>query len=152
MKRRLVFLISLLLTAAVLVVIFGFSAQPASESDGVSRALAKLLLAKLPWLKAKFTVSQLNRLLRKLAHFTLYFILGCGLTGLLRFSRNGAVLLLAVPLGALCAALDEWHQAFVPGRGPGLRDVVLDTCGVITAVGLISLLLLLRERRRKRKE
>ena len=152
MKRRIIFFISLLLTAAVLVVIFCFSAQPASESNGVSKALAKLLLAKIPWLKTKFSVSGLNRLLRKLAHFTLYFLLGCGLTGLLRVSRNGAVILLAVPLGALCAALDEWHQAFVPGRGPGLRDVALDTCGVIVAVALISLFLFLWKRRKQLRE
>lgn len=149
MRRRIIFILSLLLTAAVLAVIFGFSAQPASESNGVSKALAKLLAERIPWLMTKITMRQLNHLLRKLAHFTLYFLLGCGLTGILRASRNGALILLAVPLGTLCAALDEWHQAFVPGRGPGLHDVALDTCGVVTAVALISLFLFLLENRKQ---
>ena len=100
----------------------------------------------------KMTIRQLNHLLRKLAHFKLYFLLGCGLTGVLHASRNGALILLSVPLGGLCAALDEWHQAFVPGRGPGLRDVALDTCGVIVAVGLISLFLFLTGKQRQPKE
>ena len=152
MKRRIIFLLSLLLTTAVLVVIFGFSSQTASQSDGVSRSLARLLAAKIPWLMTKYTLYQLNRLLRKVAHFTLYFLLGCGLTGLLRAREKALPALIAVPIGALCAALDEWHQAFVPGRGPGLRDVALDTCGVTVAVGLILLCVFIARRRKASKE
>ena len=149
MKRRIIFLLSLLLTTAVLVVIFGFSSQTASQSDGVSRSLARLLAAKIPWLTTKYTLYQLNRLLRKLAHFTLYFLLGCGLTGLLYARENGLPALIAVPIGLVCAALDELHQSVVPGRGPGVRDVVLDTCGVIAAVGLILLCVFIARRRTK---
>lgn len=152
MKQRIIFVFSLLLTAAVLMVIFGFSAQSASESNGVSRALAKLLLVKVPWLKAKFTVSRLNHLLRKVAHFSLYFLLGCGLTGMLCAREKVLSALLAVPIGALCAAMDELHQALVPDRGPGVQDVVLDTCGVMVAVGLILLCIFITRRRRADKE
>ena len=152
MRRRIIFIFSLLLTAAVLAAIFCFSAQPASESRGVSKALAKLLAERIPWLMTKLTMSQLNHLLRKLAHFTLYFLLGCGLTGLLRAREKALPALIAVPIGLLCAALDEWHQAVVPGRGPGVRDVVLDTCGVIVAVGLILLCTFLARGRRQTKE
>ena len=152
MKRRILFLLSLLLTTAVLVVIFGFSSQTASQSDGMSRSLARLLAAKIPWLTTKYTLYQLNRLLRKLAHFTLYFLLGCGLTGLLYAREKGLPALIAVPIGLVCAALDELHQSVVPGRGPGLRDVALDTCGVITAVAVISLFLFLVGKRRRSKE
>ena len=152
MRRRIIFLLSLLLTAAVLAVIFGFSSQTASQSNGVSKALARLLAAKMPWLMKKFTLRQLNRMLRKLAHFTLYFLLGCGLTGLLRAREKALPALIAVPIGLLCAALDELHQSVVPGRGPGVRDVVLDTCGVIVAVGLILLCTFLARGRRQTKE
>ena len=152
MRRRIIFLLSLLLTAAVLAVIFGFSSQTASQSNGVSKALARLLAAKMPWLMKKFTLRQLNRMLRKLAHFTLYFLLGCWLTGLLRAREKALPALIAVPIGLLCAALDELHQSVVPGRGPGVRDVVLDTCGVIVAVGLILLCIFVARRRRRTKE
>ena len=152
MRRRIIFLFSLLLTAAVLAVIFDFSAQPASESNGVSKTLAKLLAERLPWLMTKLTMRQLNHLLRKLAHFTLYFLLGCGLTGMLRAREKSLPALIAVPIGLLCAALDELHQSVVPGRGPGVRDVMLDTCGVIVAVGLILLCLFIMKRRKRPKE
>ena len=98
------------------------------------------------------TSEVVNRLLRKLAHFTLYFLLGCGLTGLLRARENALPALIAVPIGLLCAALDELHQSVVPGRGPGVRDVVLDTCGVIVAVGLILLSIHIARRRKTNKE
>ncbi|MNL79991.1 VanZ like family protein [compost metagenome] len=32
------------------------------------------------------------------------------------------------------AATDEWHQAFVPGRGPALTDVGIDSLGAATAL------------------
>ncbi|MFN0117688.1 MAG: VanZ family protein [Elusimicrobiota bacterium] len=31
----------------------------------------------------------------------------------------------------LYAFADEWHQAFVPGRGPSLSDVLFDSVGII---------------------
>ena len=146
MKRRILFFLSALLTAAVLVVIFCFSAQPASQSNQVSGSLTARLMHLLPSLTRNCTQGELNHLLRKAAHFTLYFLLGCGLSGMLWAGRKRALPLLAVPLGALCAALDEWHQSFVPGRGPLLRDVVLDTCGVV----LFALLAAEKASRRER--
>ena len=152
MKRRIIFILSLLLTAAVLIAIFCFSAQSAPESNVVSKTLARFLAEKMPWLMRKYTLRQLNNLLRKLAHFTLYFLLGCGLTGLLRAREKSLPALIAVPIGLLCAALDELHQSVVPGRGPGVRDVILDTCGVMVAVGLILLCIFIARRRKANKE
>lgn len=152
MKRNIIFILSLLLTASVLVVIFCFSAQSATDSNGVSQSFTRFLAEKMPWLMTKYTLRQLNRLLRKVAHFTLYFLLGCGLTGLLRAREKALPALIAVPIGALCAALDEWHQSLVPGRSPGLRDVALDTCGVTVAVGLILLCVFIARRRKASKE
>jgi VanZ family protein len=46
---------------------------------------------------------------------------------------------LAVFVTFAVASLDEFHQSFVPGRGPSFRDVLLDTCGGIVAQALIFL-------------
>ena len=43
--------------------------------------------------------------------------------------------------GMIYAMLDEIHQAFVPGRGALITDVMLDTLGVITGI-FISLLII----------
>ena len=36
-----------------------------------------------------------------------------------------------VILCAVLAALDEFHQLFVPGRDGKLSDVLIDTCGAV---------------------
>ncbi len=41
---------------------------------------------------------------------------------------------IAVFLGMLMAALDEYHQFYSAGRGPQLWDVGLDSLGVISGV------------------
>ncbi len=35
-----------------------------------------------------------------------------------------------ITIGALCAALDEWHQSFVPGRQPSVADFLLNCVGI----------------------
>ena len=50
----------------------------------------------------------------------------------------------------LYAASDEIHQAFVPGRGPSVFDVLLDFCGAVTGtvflLGIYKLIGILAER------
>ncbi len=66
----------------------------------------------------------------KLVHFALYLTLG----GLLARARwiSGTDVLHAVLIAAGCgyAALDEWHQSFVPGRTPDVADWLADVAGV----------------------
>jgi VanZ family protein len=83
-------------------------------------------------------------ILRKGAHVFEYVVL----TGLLiRAVRNTwkslswrAVLGWGAAVAILYSALDEIHQAYVPGRGPSVRDVLIDTVGVGLAVLLIHTL------------
>ena len=42
-------------------------------------------------------------------------------------------------IGVLYAASDELHQAFVPGRGPAVGDVVLDGVGVLFGIAVVLL-------------
>ena len=79
--------------------------------------------------------------LRKLGHFSEFTLLGFLLAGLvccfpLR-RQDGFVL----PLlgGLLTACVDETIQIFVPGRGPSVRDVCIDSCGVLLGVILLTL-------------
>jgi VanZ family protein len=66
--------------------------------------------------------------LRKIAHLTEYAVLGSLLVrAIVRPS-------LAILLGALYAASDEFHQHFVRGRHAAWYDVVIDTVGVTIGV------------------
>lgn len=76
-------------------------------------------------------------LLRKLAHFTEFAGLGIWLFWL--FSMLGKRGIFALPCGALAACVDETIQMFVPDRGPSLKDVGIDTCGVVTGMILLQI-------------
>lgn len=74
--------------------------------------------------------------LRKLAHFTEFTALGMTLRwlfGMLKKDPKFALL-----LGITAAAVDETIQIFVPDRGPSVRDVALDSCGVLTGMILLN--------------
>jgi VanZ family protein len=70
--------------------------------------------------------------LRKLAHFAEYAILGALLLRALR--REPA----AVLVGSAYALTDEVHQAFVTGRQGSALDWAIDTAGVILGVLLLA--------------
>ena len=66
--------------------------------------------------------------LRKLAHTTEYAILGALLV------RATGRSWLALGLGVLYAASDEFHQTFVRGRHGSPVDVAIDTIGLIVGI------------------
>ena len=74
-------------------------------------------------------------LLRKIAHFTEFAALGMCLAWLHGMLRKGKV----QPFfwGVLAAAVDETIQRFVPDRGPSIRDVCIDSAGVLTGIILL---------------
>jgi len=82
-----------------------------------------------------------DHLLRKLAHFTEFACLGACLSWLVRMVRPKSWEYYGLPLigGCLVACVDEIIQNFVPGRGPGLLDVGIDTLGVCLGIVLITL-------------
>ncbi len=87
----------------------------------------------------------LDLLLKKGAHFGVYAMLAFwwwrALCSVRRSSSerlsNRAVLALAFVLTVLYAASDEFHQSFTPSRFPSPWDVLIDTTGAATALGLL---------------
>ena len=120
----------ILVSVAVVAITTWSSGQTAEVSGGASKGIAYWLLTYFPGVHTEATVSLLDHLLRKTAHFSLYFILGCSLTGCYRRQKRVPYVFAVLLTGAVLAGLDEFHQIFVDGRGPSISDVVLDTCGV----------------------
>ena len=92
-------------------------------------------------------------LVRKSAHFCSY-----GFLGALAFFSWRATLparprwtlrwaLLALLVAMIAGSLDEFHQIFVPSRGPSLRDVLIDTMGGIFFQLVIALWMGWRDKR-----
>lgn len=126
-----------------MLLIYFLSAQSAVESAGLSSKVTEMMLGLINQVVPAFGTgavdySYLNHVVRKLAHFFLYLVLGVLSARALR--KNGITgwkpLALAVILCALYAVTDELHQVFVPGRSGQISDVILDTMG-----GLVGILL-----------
>ena len=88
-------------------------------------------------------VHRYNHAVRKAAHFALYSLLGFSLTGVFQHQKRVPKLPTAIFLSAVFAALDEFHQHFVEGRGPQMSDVLLDTAGAASGALVMTLILLL---------
>lgn len=130
-------------------VIWGFSDQTAAVSGDVSDRFLHRILSGLSsayvqseeYLQVA-TVEVISFFERKAAHMFLYFILMVLLLMALgSFVRRPFKR--AIVAGLFCAgfaALDEFHQTFIPGRSGSLRDVVVDMAGALIVCGLWLLL------------
>ena len=112
--------------------IFFFSSQPSSDSSELSSSILDVINKILPFSLDLHTI-------RKLAHFTEFFILGlltCNVANSYH-KMNKISLISSILFCVLYAISDEFHQCFVPGRGPGIKDVFIDSLGSISAIIII---------------
>lgn len=115
-----------------LMLIFSQSAMPAPASQAESGGLLYLLVQFFPFLT--------EHLLRKLAHFAEFAILGVFLGKSLRGPVTRMLL-----VGLLCALCDETIQLFVVGRSSQVSDVWVDFSGILAAAALLWVLRRFRE-------
>jgi VanZ family protein len=115
-------------------VIWLFSTQ-AFTAEATAGFLLPLLHKLFPHTSLE-TLLFLHFLIRKSAHFVEYFIFGLLVLRAIRGQRRGWALrwgLAALVIAAAYAALDEFHQSFVPGRTASPWDSLLDTTGALAA-------------------
>ena len=119
---------------AALISIFSSGWFSGEQTGGI---LLPLLHALLPAASPEH-LDALHATIRKGAHVFEYLVLGVLLVRALRHEglRGTALAATAVLIGVAYAALDETHQAFVPGRTPSTGDVAVDAMGLVAGVGL----------------
>ena len=78
-----------------------------------------------------------------LAHGAVYSLLGV----LLYFSFSRYPSVKAVLLSFLYGISDEFHQSFVPGRTPEIKDLIVDTTAALISVLVIKLLSRVNQKR-----
>lgn len=151
MKHRKRIAITFLIVAAGCVLgMFYFSNQSGDRSNGISEDIVLHILNLLsisPDSSIK-VMDLANFVIRKLAHFSEYTVLGIGLCGLMRVLVKRYWGITAIVLGAVLASLDEFHQLFIPGRSAMVSDVVIDICGVVVGSIIFTLIILLQEKKR----
>ena len=92
-------------------------------------------------------------LIRKSAHFFLYFTLSILLFALLKeFTDNKLkLIIITILLCTFYAITDELHQGFVSGRTSKMFDIFIDTLGATIGTSLSYLFLKLRKKHIKNK-
>ena len=151
--RTKTFRVKLALVVLTLLFIWGNSVLPGSvsgrESGFVLRLCEPLVDALQRLLSSRGVELSQEHIIRKLAHFTEYVVLGVLMLSL--FVRPGLRFRM-IPPAMLClgaALMDEGIQIFAMDRGPSLRDVGLDFCGAVCGIALSTIaVLLLRSIRR----
>lgn len=126
-----------LLVIVWMAVIFILSSQPGDTSEETSQFVIYIFnLLGIDLYGFFGTLAQF--IVRKCAHFTAYFILYMLLCNALKESLSIKKALWFSMLGAfLYACSDEFHQSFVPGRGPAFRDVMIDSAGALLGLSII---------------
>lgn len=148
MRRKIALLIAIILWSGA---IFMFSAQSAEDSKALSKNFAEKIMSVAKKIfgddffaayenkeGAESLLGLATHYLRKSAHFFLFFVLGifCYLF-ISEFELSGKkVFEFALIYCFLYAVSDEIHQLFVPGRSGMVRDVLIDTCGSLTGMGI----------------
>lgn len=133
-KRRIISAILIILNCMV---IFKFSSQNSEKSSATSGVVVDKVVNTITTVnktvKKESLKDKVTFIVRKSAHFSIYTLLGIFLmnfTNTFNISRKRK-LLICILFGLCYAASDEFHQSFVGGRSSEIRDVCIDTCGVI---------------------
>lgn len=122
------------LVTAWMIVIFCFSKDPATVSNEKSDFVIESLTAIGIDVGGMFGKMS-TFIVRKMGHFTEYFILCAllifALKGKFKIKSNYMV---SIVITFLYACSDEFHQLFVPGRSGRIIDVLIDTTGGLLAI------------------
>lgn len=150
-------IVSTLILIIWMILIFIFSNQNAITSEKVSDKVTSKTLTtvsevtgkKLSDNRREELIENNRFMVRKMAHFTLYFVLGILIyTTLASYGIPKNKLIYSIILCFIFSLLDEFHQLFSYGRTSRMFDVFIDTSGSIVSSMLIFML---RHKKRYKK-
>ena len=141
-------MILIILLLCTFFIIFGFSSQNGEQSGGISRKVTETILKvssnynKLEEGEKEVVLHRTESIIRKIAHFSIYAVVGFLLMGLLSTYKikDKWRIIITIIIGILYAMSDEFHQSFSPGRTPKTTDVYIDTLGIILGALLVVLI------------
>lgn len=128
-----------------MVLIFAFSNQKDVESSNVSDGFIDRTVVKIYKIfnenitkeKENEIIEKYTYPIRKLAHYTLYFILGIlSFLVVKDYSINKKLIIYSLLICFLYACSDEFHQLFIIGRSARVLDVLIDTFGSSCSISI----------------
>ena len=150
MKVKVIRFILVLLLILTFGMIFNFSNQDSEKSGSTSQKVTEAItkdvksIQKLNKNEKAKVIDKIEDVIRKIAHFSIYSLVGILLMALLstyNISENNKIFYTII-IGMIYAMSDEFHQSFIPGRSGQVSDVFLDTLGV--SVGCLFILLIIK--------
>ena len=120
------------------------SSQPQDQSAETSGLVAELIYRMINFLfGSPMPLNEFfdtyGQLIRKLAHFTEFMILGVLAVSNCREYLKDQKILIPLIFSAFYALSDEIHQLFVQGRYCSLKDVLIDSGGALCGILLYHL-------------
>jgi VanZ family protein len=129
----------------ILAFIWGNSMMTAQESGGMSKGLLAILGEFIPF----FAGGAHHGFLRKLAHFSEFFLLGV-VCAAQRVKSKKLLTFGLIAFGLTSACIDETIQIFVLGRSSSLLDVWVDIAGFATGVIVVATVYAIANKRNKK--
>lgn len=144
-KRFFLRVLFLLLTIATFILIFRFSSEGGDKSNSTSGMVIKKIIntfsytRNLSEVRKTKLINMMQPIIRKMAHFSIYTLVGVWVMSFISTYDITILkkLFFSIGVGVLYAISDEIHQGFTPGRTPAVRDVVIDTCGVVLGILIV---------------
>lgn len=140
-RKRIIFLILIILNCMT---IFYFSNQAADHSSKQSGRIVEIVLKLLPSInnmqepdKTIIKGNIITPIVRKMAHFSIYTILGIVTMNYMNTLEDKQLqkkAIYALAFCALYAVTDEFHQFFIPSRSAEIRDVCIDSSGALMGI------------------
>lgn len=133
--------------------IFGFSNQNGEVSKNTSSRFTVVILKIFNIENDEIAVQIFDPLVRKVAHFSVYMLLGILLMCTSETFKWQRVYKFdfSTMFAFLFASSDELHQRFVPGRSGEFADVCLDTVGAMIGVLIVLIIALTISQVKKNK-
>ena len=130
-----------------MIVIFSFSSADANKSTGTSDKVITTMIEikdkitnnETPNNEKEIIVKNSSFYIRKIAHITEYLILGFLIFNLLK-QYSVTNIYYAIGLSILYSCTDEFHQLFISGRSGSIRDILIDSIGILIGTYLYKLL------------
>lgn len=140
--------LSFLPAILMMYLIFSFSAQTGEVSGELSYKISyqivetknEVLNENKSYDELAVAADGIHYYVRKAAHMTVYFLLAVAISFPLYVYRVRGIWLMLLA-GIVCvvfAGFDEYHQSFVAGRGPSLKDVGIDSLGAFIGILLVQ--------------
>lgn len=134
--RYILFVLVILLCIKIYTLSSESGATSTNTSHNFIRSIILIFNKNLTDTELDIRIEQLEPLVRKIAHFSIYGLLGilimsCSETYKCKDQKKIAVSLI---IAFAYAVSDEIHQRFVPNRSGEIRDVIIDTCGAFLGI------------------